>query len=99
MVLLDTHGAPADVPDNVVLAFSGSREHTAKDFYTLPDGTQSSSSPYTASLIEMLADQNENLPTAFMKLNQRVGKKTNGSQIPWVSASLVGAGNWGTAAP
>lgn len=96
VVLLDTHGEPVTVPDNVVLAISGSRDHEAMDSYTLPDGSLSTSSPYTASLIEMLASRDENLPTAFMKLNQRVGQKSKGSQIPWVSASLVSAGDWGT---
>jgi class 3 adenylate cyclase len=95
ILLLDTHGDPVSVPDNVVLTFSGSPKNLALDSYRLPDGTLSRNSPYAASIVEMLSGADENLPTAFLKLAQRVGKKTNGMQIPWVSGSIVGASSWG----
>jgi hypothetical protein len=95
ILLLDTHGDPVSVPDNVVLAFSGSPKNVARDSYQLPDGTLSRNSPYAASIVEMLSGTEENLPTAFLRLAQRVGKKTNGKQIPWVSGSIVGASSWG----
>lgn len=95
ILLLDTHGDPVSVPDNVVLAFSGSPKNVARDSYRLPDGTLSRNSPYAASIVEMLSGTEENLPTAFLRLAQRVGKKTNGKQIPWVSGSIVGASSWG----
>lgn len=95
ILLLDTHGDPVSVPDNVVLTFSGSPKNVAHDSYRLRDGTRSRNSPYAASIVEMLSGTEENLPTAFLRLAQRVGKKTNGMQIPWVSGSIVGAGSWG----
>jgi class 3 adenylate cyclase len=94
ILLLDTHGDPVSVPDNVVLTFSGSPKHVAQDGYRLPDGTPSRHSPYADSIVEMLSGTEENLPTAFLRLGQRVGKKTNGAQIPWVSGSIVGASSW-----
>ncbi len=94
IVLLDTHGDAIAVPNNVVLAFSGSPRNITQDEFRLPDGTISQNSPYAASLIEMLASTTGNLPTAFMELTQRVEQKTQGKQIPWVSASIVGAGSW-----
>lgn len=96
IVLLDTHGDPVSVPDNVVLTFSGSPRTHSQDAYELPDGTMSRNSPYAASIIEMLSGSDENLPTAFLRLAQRVGQKTSGQQIPWVSGSIVGASSWGS---
>jgi hypothetical protein len=94
LVLLDTHGEPADVPTNVVLAYSGSTSHEALDNYTLPDGKMSPNSPYTASLIETLNGNIKDLPSAFLDLSQRVVDKTKGAQIPWVSRSISGAAAW-----
>jgi hypothetical protein len=94
LVLLDTHGNPGEVPNNVVLAYSGSTSHEALDSYRLPDGTISHNSPYTASLIETLDGNHDNLPAAFLELSQRVVEKTNGVQIPWVSSSIDAAASW-----
>jgi WD40 repeat protein/uncharacterized caspase-like protein len=94
LVLLDTHGYPSAVPNNVVLTYSGSPQHEAVDGYLLPDGKLSQNSPYTASLIEALTDNHEDLPSAFLDLSRRVGDKTNGAQIPWVSRSIIAAGAW-----
>jgi hypothetical protein len=41
LLMLDTHGELVNVPDNVVLAFSGSLEHEALESYVLDDGTTS----------------------------------------------------------
>jgi hypothetical protein len=92
LVLLDTHGNPSDVPNNVVLSYSGSTSHEALDNYPLPDGKMSRNSPYTASLIETLDGNHQNLPAAFLDLSQRVVDKTQGAQIPWVSRSINAAG-------
>lgn len=94
LVLLDTHGEPAGVPDNVVLTFSGSTTMPAFEEYKMPDGSDSRHSPYTASIVEMLSGTDTELAAAFMNLAQRTGKKTNGAQIPWVSPSIVGAKSW-----
>jgi hypothetical protein len=95
LVLIDTHGNPSDVPNNVVLAYSGSTSHEAMDSYTLPDGKTSPNSPYTASLIEILDGDPKDLPSAFLDLSQRVVDKTKGEQIPWVSRSISSAASWG----
>jgi WD40 repeat protein/uncharacterized caspase-like protein len=94
LVLLDTHGEPSHVPDNVVLAYSGSPQHAPHDGYRLPDGEKSQNSPYAASLIETLGDNHDDLPSAFLELSKRVGDKTNGAQIPWVSRSIIGSTSW-----
>jgi len=94
LLILDTHGNPTDVPNNVVLAFSGSTTHQALDNYTLPDGKPSPNSPYTASLIETLDANHKDLPSAFLDLSQRVVDKTKGAQIPWVSRSISASASW-----
>ncbi len=94
LVLLDTHGNPSDVPNNVVLAYSGSTSHEALDGYPLADGKISPNSPYTASLIETLDAGHKDLPSAFLDLSQRVIDKTNGKQIPWVSRSISASASW-----
>jgi len=92
--VLDTDIDPAPVPDNIVLAISGSPQHPALDNYVLSDGTMSRSSPYTASLVEMAREEHQDLPSAFLDLSRRVGAKTNGSQLPWVSSTVLRAHLW-----
>jgi hypothetical protein len=41
-----------------------------------------------------LTGTDENLPIAFLKLSDRVTKKTKGAQLPWVSASIFRAIDW-----
>lgn len=94
IVLLDTHGDPVAVPDGVVLAFAGSPRTPTQDEYQLPDGSRSTNSPYSASIVEMLSANEKTLPLAFLHLSQRVGQKTGGDQIPWISASIVDATSW-----
>lgn len=96
IVLLDTHGDPVAVPDGVVLAFSGTPKNQTRDDFRLPDGSRSTNSPYAASVVEMLSGTEETLPLAFLHLSQRVGQKTEGDQIPWISASVVDATSWST---
>ena len=61
----------------------------AKDGHTALDGVAGRNSPFTAALLEHLADP-EDIAVVLRKVREKVMRNTGGRQQPWEYWSLTG---------
>ena len=75
--------APINVSEGTLISYA------AKDGQTAADGVAGGNSPFTAALLEHLADP-EDIAVVLRKVREKVMRNTGGRQQPWEYGSLTG---------
>ena len=75
--------APINVSEGTLISYA------AKDGQTAADGVAGGYSPFTAALLEHLADP-EDIAVVLRKVREKVMRNTGGRQQPWEYGSLTG---------
>lgn len=75
--------APISVSEGTLIAYA------TKDGQTAEDGTGQANSPFTAALLEHLADPDD-IAVVLRTVRSKVMQRTNNRQQPWEYGSLTG---------